>query len=368
MFEKLPLLDYVQNKFRNVDLSNVAMITCQHTLQSIYINFQYLFELGLKPENVFMVSKVYSYNKTVSDALAEQGIHMHKSSSEFNSHEGYDTQFARKTKACVEDALREIKELDVNKILVVDDGGYLLAAINDLETPYETVGMEWTTAGYRKVLSSKLALPVLNMARSNSKLRIESPMIAWGVIKKIEEQYRHYFGSNKKALIVGAGPIGIATRNVLKEKGKEVDVIDATTFLPKSFATYDLIVGCTGHNTVPEERLLNEQNEIVLVSASSSDREFPSLLIRKNASLTSDSHKEFTYNGFILPNAGFPINFDGDVQFLPLEWIQLTMALAFSSICIIASTPLRKGLNLFPIDLDNEITDTYLKITENELK
>lgn len=361
MFQELPLLNELREKFKHVDLSRVAMVTCQHTLQSIYINFQYLFDLGLKPENVFMVSKVYSYNKQVADALAAQGVHIHETSDQFNSHEPYDVQFTANTGRFVEESLEKIATLDIDKILIVDDGGYLLAKANTLSASKPMVGMEWTTAGYRKVLSSHLSLPVLNMARSDSKLRIESPIIAWGILTKTEEQYGHYFGSNKKALVIGAGPIGLAVKQQLEEKGKAVTIIDAHTPLPSTFDEHDLVIGCSGHNTIPEAGI-EARGDVVLVSGSSSDREFPSAYIRRQSPLSHDSHQEFRYGGITLPNAGFPINFDGAVNFIPLEWIQITLGLAFASICTIASTPLKNGLNLFPIELDKEITNSYLRL------
>lgn len=365
MFQKLPLLDFLEDGFENTDLSEFVLISCQHILQSNYIVFEYLFKRGLNPNNTFLLGKAYSSSKKVYEHLSAQGVNVHNHSFSFDSHVSYDSQFEKYINEFLSEALQQVKKLDGDtKIIIVDDGGYIIEQINsaDCLNDKEVVAIEWTTSGYKKLLGLELNIPVLNMARSNSKLEIESPVIAMGVVEKIKKKYGHVFSSTKKAVVIGAGAIGSAVKAELHRFGKTSINIDLDTPLRNLEKDYDLVVGCTGENVL-NAKDLDSGEDVVLVSASSSDREFTAVDIRKIFTQNTDVHKDYVYQNVTLANSGFPINFDGNEQFLPLEKIQITEALAFASVCIVATYKLEKGLNVFPKGLDKEITDSFLKLS-----
>ena len=362
MFQELKLLDHLQSKFKDVNLSNVALVSCQHILQSNYITLEYLFKLGLKPENTFLLGKAYSSNKKVAEQLSSIGVNVHPHSFSFDSHESYDFQFQKYTREFIFEITESIKKLNgIDKIIVLDDGGYLISKINPSTFQKKIVAVEWTTSGYRKLLGVDLEIPVLNMARSKTKLAIESPIIGLGVVQKIKKQYPKIFSSDKKALVVGAGPIGLSVKKSLSEFQKNSDVVDLDFSLANETDNYDLIVGCTGENIFGEKDL-EKVDGVLLVSASSSDREFSAVEIRKKFPKNNDPHKEYVDEHATLANSGFPINFDGNMQFLPLEKIQITLGMVFASVCVCASQSLENGMNIFPDKLDKEITEFFLKL------
>ena len=66
------------------------------------------------------------------------------------------------------------------------------------------------------------------------------------------------------------------------------------------------------------------------MSASSSDREFPSAEIRKHADIkTPEIHRDREYKNVVLINSGFPITFHGNYHEVSQKTIELTIALLY---------------------------------------
>ncbi len=363
MFQELKLLDYLYSTFQNVNLSKVALVSCQHLLQSNYITLEYLFRLGLEPQNTFLLGKAYSSNRSVASQLSSRGAHVRKESFFFDSHEGYDVQLERYIRQFIFETASILEERsDIERVIVVDDGGQLISQIDQLTFRQQATALEWTTSGYRKLLGRDIKIPVLNMARSETKLNIESPIIGRGVVEKIQDQYPKLFSSKDNAVVIGAGPIGRAVAKSLEDLRKNVIIIDLDTRLAEISSQYDLIVGCTGES-IFEKNDLSRLQDVVLVSASSSDREFSAVEMRRKFPQNHNSHKEYVLGNITLANSGFPINFDGNIQFLPLEKIQITLGMVLAGVCLCASHSYPNGLNNFPNDVDEEITDFFLRLS-----
>jgi S-adenosylhomocysteine hydrolase len=318
----------------------------------------------LKPENTFILGKSYSTNREVAKFLQDRGVYIHPHSSSFNSHESWDAQFKNYVSEFIKDVLSKINDVSsIRQIIIVDDGGFIIEQINQLKFSQKIQCVEWTSSGYRKLLNLKLHYPVLNIARSKTKLDIESPIIGSGVVQKVTEQYPDIIHSSKKALIIGAGPIGLAVKKSLEKTGKNVDVIDVDTPISElNMNLFDVVIGCTGESVLGENNV-KKLGKVLLVSASSSDKEFSAMTIREHFPRNTDPHKDYLQGEVTLSNSGFPINFDGRIQFLPLEKIQITLGLIFSGICLTSSREFSNGLNDFPTDIGNEITDDYLVLS-----
>ncbi len=358
---RLPLLDLLREEFRGVRLDDVAIVSCQHILDSNFITLRYLFELGLRPERTFILGKAYSTNADVAAAMADSGINVHAHSFSFDSHEAWDDQFRRYVAEFNGDALRSLEALrGVHKIILVDDGGFVIEHAHSSFGGATVTAVEWTSSGYRKLLAADVPVPIVNMARSKSKLAIESPFIAEGVAKKIEDEYSVVLESDRPALIVGAGSIGSSVRACLETRGKRCVVIDLGDPRP-DMEEFDLVVGCTGACSLDAGEL-SMLRGAVLVSASSSDREFDAVRVRKNSERTDDTHRSYSTDSYVLANAGFPINFDGAPQFIPYEEIQITLGLVFASVCLCASADLTPGLNEFPPALDDSVAERFTRV------
>jgi hypothetical protein len=339
---KLPLLDYTSALFKNTDFDNVLLIAVQHILDSNYSMFEYLFDMGLKPQNTFLLGKCYSTNKETIAKFRKKGVSVSEGSLKFDSHLPYDSQF----ELIVKDFLKHIQEKvnfnDYEKILLVDDGGYLVNFGNSFFKSFTNiVAIEQTSSGYNKLKNERIHFPVINVARSNAKLVYESPFIADLIVKKLSSKLKELQLNPKSCLIIGAGSIGKELFNLLKNKF-ETHIYDVQqhisdfgkTELANIISDFDLVIGASGEEITKDKIYSKLKKGAILVSASSSDREFNAVNLRKFAPKIKDCHKEIFVNDIWLLNCGFPLNFDGNKNSASPEKIQLTRALMFSAMCL----------------------------------
>jgi len=339
---KLPLLNYTSALFKNTNFENVLLIAVQHILDSNYSMFEYLFDMGLKPENTFLLGKCYSTNKEVLEKFRKKGVYVHNGSSKFDSHLPYDSQFESENKDFLNVIQEKVNFEDYEKILLVDDGGYLVYFGNSfLKNFSNVVAIEQTSSGYNKLKNEKLTFPVINVARSNAKLVYESPFIADLIVKKLSSKLKELQLNPKSCLIIGAGSIGKELFNLLKNNF-ETHIYDVQqhisdfgkTELTNIISDFALIIGATGEELTNGKIYSKLKKGAILVSASSSDREFNAVNLRKSAPITKECHEDIFVNDIWLLNCGFPLNFDGNKNSASPEKIQLTRALMLSAICL----------------------------------
>lgn len=356
---ELKLLDFTFDLFKDIDLSNILVISVQHLLKSNEIMFDYLLKLGLKPENTFILGKCYSSNLEVSRNLEKKGIFVHKNSFFYNSHHSFDKsfqesiiQFLKTIKSNKECCLEKYK-----KIILLDDGGNLIFLWESIfKKTNNVVGVEQTSSGFNKLKLKEIGFPVINVARSEVKLKYESPFIAEKVISNLNLKLNAFNLSLDKVLIIGGGSIGSSIYEILSTRVEEIDLFD--TIAKKSKLTkedflsklngYNIIIGTTG------EKLNYDFNKIgkkVLVSASSSDREFSAVDLRKKLPLNFDPFLDLKINNIYLLNSGFPINFNGKENSVAPELIQLTRSLIFSAVCF----GIKENYNTGLIELNSNI-------------
>jgi len=339
---KLPLLDYTSTLFEKTNFENVLLIAVQHILESNLSMFEYLFDMGLKPQNTFLLGKCYSTNKKVMNKFRKKGVYVHDGSLKFDSHLSFDSQFESEVKDFLEFVQENVNFKNYEKVLLVDDGGFLVYIGNSLIKNFSNVvAIEQTSSGYNKLKNIKLRFPVINVARSNAKLVYESPFIADLIIKKLFIKIKKLQLSPKNVLIMGAGPIGKELFNLLKDKF-ETHIYDIQQHISDFekikiehiVSSFDLIIGASG-NKVMNNKIYSEiKKEAILISASSSDRELSAVNLRKLIPKIKDCHKDIFVNNIWLLNCGFPLNFDGNKNSVSPEKIQLTRALMLSAICL----------------------------------
>jgi S-adenosylhomocysteine hydrolase len=332
----MPLLDFLVGQFQTDFLDKVCIIGGQHLLQTTHSMLKKLYKLKLNPENVFLIGKCYSTNSLVLSEMLADGIHIDQNSILFDSHEPFDLFYKNSIRNFYNRIKHSINKRNPKKIIVLDDGGELLSQFNpDDFTCKQIIGIEQTSSGYNKLTKIDLKFPVINVARSWAKLKYESPIISEFSIKKLLKCVPE--ANFDKVLILGGGAIGSATREKLKNDST-VDIFDTAierstiNNLEQELPNYDLIVGCTGFVSLPNElhRLL--KRGCVLASISSSDREFDAYYLRKKIKKYTDCHLNLSFEGKTLLNSGFPINFDGKAHSVPPKYIQLTRALLVAAI------------------------------------
>ncbi len=338
---KLPLVDFVKNKFVNLNFENTLIIAAQHLYSSTYVMFKALFELKLKPDNLYVIGKCYSTDPNVYAQLQEDGVKVSPLSLKFDSHISYDKDFENS----LEIFLKEIEEKVVfekfEKIIVLDDGGHLLSKINKkFKKDVKIIGIEQTSSGYNRLKNKHIFFPIVNMARSWIKLQYESPIITQLAYKKIMEKILNIKIKPQKVLILGNGVIGKQIYSDLKKTKKfELSMYDVDhdnsdfRVLKKHLSKFDLIIGCSGETSLSPSHFKFFKKNAILASISSSDREFDAVSFRKLCPQIFNCHTTLKVNDTYLLNCGFPINFDKDFDLIDTDDFQLTRGLVLASLC-----------------------------------
>lgn len=348
----LPLLQLVLDEFPGVDHSTTLIIGCQHILGTTVDLFEACFARGLKPKNLFLLGKCYSTNQETFARFSEFGVNISEDSFLFDSQRPFDEYYGEAVANFFQSALAVTDLAQFSHIIILDDGGYLITLANKLlPATSNVIAIEQTTAGYEKIKSLDLLFPVINVARSQAKLEIESTFIAESVITKIEAALLKFSVPNPRVLIVGAGAIGQAIKQMLSAKYSVAmgDSLPERCYFAGEYRQclqdFDLIIGATGSPIISSADWSSLKPGVILVSASSSDREFSATEFRYLTPNIIDCHQDLEVKNLRLLNCGFPINFnDGGVDCVQPLKIQLTRALLLAAIFSALKSSLSPGL------------------------
>lgn len=354
----MPIVEVLLEQFCAKDFSKIRIIGVQHVLETTHAMFQYLYRYGLKPKNVSLLGKCYSTCQEVFDEMQADGIDVSFSSFAYNAHRSFDDMFNQEVDRFLEERVSDITGGGYDLIIVLDDGGKcinaLLGQLDQLPVP--VVAIEQTSAGYHAVKGKHLPFPVINVARSPIKLTYESPMIAHAGAERLYDSLKAKKIPAQSALIIGGGAIGQAMKARL-ENEMAVVVFDSNAMcsdtantLEQLIPKFNLIIGCTGRTSISlkQHHLLSE--DAVLVSVSSSDREFDSVSLRKKIDEQYPCHEDLIIGKQLLVNSGFPVNFDGDRENIDTDKIQLTIALIAAGILQATDLFASAQSGLLPVD------------------
>ncbi len=319
----IPVLDAAARYASGLDLSKTVLIASQHVLETNRTLFAYLLRAGLHPENTHLIGKAYSANNAVARRFDAMGIDTRIVP--FDSHEAYAQTFGRATGPFLDDVLE--RHPDAERYVILEDGGHLLSRMNARPQRARAVGVEQTSSGHHLLAGLDLGFPVVSVARSDAKLLYESPSIAKSAL---EATKRAVDTDGREVLVIGGGAIGQAI--AAEHPGSIVYDISDAGLLEDMLSSHDLIYGCTGKPSVPRELHEYMRAGTVLASVSSHDYEFDAVAMRRQHGRTDDPHKRYVTNGVELLNAGFPVNFTGEENSVPLEDIQLTLGLLYGGV------------------------------------
>lgn len=332
----LPLIDFLIHQAESNLLEEVCIIGGQHLLQTTHVMLQALYELNLKPDNIFLIGKCYSSNSSVFLQMVEDGIHVSPKSISFESYQSFDQFYKSEVKKFYHQIIKAVNQRKPKKIIVLDDGGEFLSQVDpDHFDCKNIIGIEQTSSGYNKLSNQSLRFPIINVARSWAKLKYESPIISEFALQKFLKSLPSC--DWKQTLIVGGGPIGLAIRDKLKQQ-TQVDIFDKLSerssilSLEDNLSSYELIIGCTGSTSISHKLHPLLKEGCILASVSSSDREFDAYHLRKKTAPYDNCHYHLPVDGKLLLNSGFPINFDGGMHSVPPKYIQITRALLVAAI------------------------------------
>ncbi len=171
---KLPLLDFTATLYPGTVLSEVYIICAQHLVSTTYSLFHALFKLGLKPSNLSAIGKCYSTDPQAYREMKKMGIDVCPSSLIFDSHRPFDKQYRENIKAFIDQRLKSLTNTNYKKIIILDDGGELISAVNTaLRGSTTIIGIEQTSSGFHKLKHKNIRFPIINVARSPAKLNYE---------------------------------------------------------------------------------------------------------------------------------------------------------------------------------------------------
>lgn len=291
----LPLLGYfVQKKKKEIGniLDKKCVVLCLHFLRDLLPFVDGLRELGMEPENCWLLAKPYPYpyKEIVKEELEKEGFKNIKIASQYPIGHLCNEILHEAYRHCIASNL---------EMIIVEDGGHFCEQIPSLPSHDKIIGaVEQTTKGIRKYnyLKEKggLDFPVLSVASSQFKHEYEPRFIGATVIRNIRKFLPDMHLAGKKALVFGYSSIGKMVAHYLKIfEGMIVDICekDPRRFLlalmdnfnakkdVREFAdkNWILVVGCTGGYeekgetlpTIDKDIISQLQHGCILVSASS---------------------------------------------------------------------------------------------------
>ena len=372
-----PKIQKIHKIFKKIegDFTNVHILACQHILSPQAFMFDMINKSGIPKENIHIFGKIYSTNKIVLNDLKTKGFDIIEH--EFNQNKYFDIQHKEN---CDKEFYRIKQLLGPNsRLILLDDGGELIkTALEYFKTNNSnmiTVGVEQTSSGFRKLEDEKLLFPIFNVARSNTKLKKESPIIAKIGTKRINETINQY-NIKPRILISGLGPIGSSIKKELDKKyfcvGYDIKNNERENIVDVIIRNrINLVVGCVGKYILSKNQLEHINKNIIdklfLISMSSSDREFDSLYFRNNQ-INIGPHTDIQKDNIILINNGFPITFRGNAFESTPQEIENTISLLYKSVLSASILSFDTEKKFIDIDLKSKIQKNKEQIKVEILK
>ena len=385
-FHKYLVLDKLLLSHKhNKNLNNYFIISVQHLLNSSGSMFEKLLEYGFKPNNIFLTGKIYSTHHETKEKIKELGINVIDSTITNNLGEYAFT---------LENDIKKMwklleKKLNFNsKIIILDDGGYTLKnAPEKIVKNYKIYGIEQTTSGI-KMQKTFGKFPVIHLASSANKVLIEPKIVSEAVkiqLGKIIEDLKP-----KNIGVVGYGHIGKAivkefesqykmyAFDIKNELNNEIfDKVEYCYSLKEILNNVDILIGATGQD-ISNKNWINIINKnLTLISVSSGDIEFNSLLKVAKPFLSEPINTTLDILNIKISNnktikilrGGMVANFTGTADSSPGNIIQVTRGLLFSAIIQIIENESKLNNLIGPImlspHLQKEVTNYWFNDQPN---
>lgn len=321
-----PLLHKVFSYYKNLphEVDGVYLVCCQHLLEPQLKMFELLIDFGFHPKKIIVLGKIYSSNTDNINKLAGMGVKVLQPPFSGIS---FDEEHSKNCRMVFDSIPNDAK------VVILDDGAEMIKTFSNSHNVLFAV--EQTSSGFRKLENMQVPFPVINVARSVTKLVQESPFIGRLCYERINEYIKSKNLSNPSILIVGLGPVGEATFEIFKQNNFTItgyDVRHGHSDLLKSIHELqpDVVIGATGSSILSSDEIeqLTHDKNLHLISISSSDREFPVAHYRNN----TDIHTDVQYKKITFVNNGFPVTFKGNrLEGTPME-MEKTMCLLGGSV------------------------------------
>lgn len=382
---RMPILDrWLERAAQDRPLAGVTGLMIQHQLGNQVPQTRALIELGMAPQDIYWIDIPYTSTPAVRAALLSLGIPSENMLvSTFHLMDKYGPFQRLRVQRFIRDRLDARPE----RLLVLDDGAYMLEAIAGMKRQFPNLAIvEQTTRGLIK-MDENAALdfrsrnvPIVNVARSVPKTTLEPPFIGVAVCEALRRRVGDslHVGPADRCLILGYGAIGkqvAAFVSTLGFSSDRVHVFDAihdrmAAAAVDGFILWDkkerhlrfkLVIGCSGRASFTVGDYVLLEDGAFLASATSgtvelSREEFiemadanpdDDIWIERDGLEESAVHSNLRFH-FVdreatFVNGGFPVNFDGRVNCVPAHYIQPTPTMMCAA-AIQAVQTTQKGL------------------------
>ena len=327
---------------------DTALVAVQHMLDQTVDLFRAAETLGLRPENIFALGKVYSNSEPVIASIRGMGATVLESS--FPQPGGFDSSFEQDITRLWQVVVEQLDPRRIKRILVLDDGGKCITRTpRDLLTRYEVAGVEQTSSGIFIFEKSPPPFAVISWARAAVKLQIGGRIFSYCLIEKLHhELLRGRSLAGVDIGIIGLGSIGRGLADAASRQGSNVAFYDPNPnrhvphylsgrvtrveSLEELMLRSEYVLGSSGRNPFKDKWPMAYRPGISLVSASGGDQEFGPIIrdLRQRASfkVDADTLSITCDNGPCGPiqiaYSGFPYNFVSRAQeAVPTRIVQL---------------------------------------------
>lgn len=365
-FPELPCLTALRASMGTHAFARCCLVMALDLREEIGSLIQTLLEIGGREfaDRIFIIGKPYSSNVRVWQRIRNLGVHI-----EDITYKWKPGQFKQAWQTACEKFWTRVQEglnteLGIEKIIILDYGGMLRQTIpRSIVQRQPVVGMEqdpFNTATFG-------GFPMIGIAWSAVKRRLEPSLIADFIWEKLRTSILE-ISLVQTIAVCGLGDIGSRLVRYLSDKlgSRSLLVWDDDVETLKNFQSQrvmkvqsqvqmirksDIIFGCTGYdsaqNWLGEIAEIQDKKTRYLINCSSEDIEFASLLRDPNTQFISAAvlfgfakYEKHEGTIFLIPQAGFPIQFDYMPCGTSIEWTQLTAGILLAG--LIQATELKQ--------------------------
>lgn len=388
----LPMLDeLVAELDGKKPLAHTNILWVTHLLGTSFPLANALHAAGAKMASTIVVGTPYGTNDAVKDTFAQAGYDVRKP-------ELSERSYRQTVERAVADMVKRHRK-NHEPVVVLDDGGLVTEILHKNPAYKDVLGafkiVEQTTRGITAAEAMDVRTPIVNVARSRTKA-LEGEMIGRSVAAKLMQGLERLGKSvaGVKVTVTGYGVVGRSIARALKEAGAIVTVVEpssaraaeasgpphffAVATKAKALKGAQIVIGATGERSLTLEDLARLPAGAIVASASSKQLEIDLAGLAAAADrrelLPADSPlvklptaryrlggKELTVLG-----DGWPLNFDGDVEDLPPEEIQVTRAVMFAGALQAARLKAhhveKQRIIALDPDLDEQLHDRYREL------
>ena len=273
---------------------DTALVAVQHMLYQTVDLFRTACQIGLRPENIFALGKVYSNSVPVISALRSMGVTVVDSA--FPTPGEFDETFERDIHRLWKVVSEKLKHRRINRIIVLDDGGRCVTNIPpELLSSYALAGVEQTSMGMVLFEQHPPPFAVFSWARSAVKLQIGGHLFSHRLIDRLQTEFlRGKALTGADVAIIGLGSIGRSLADIAEQQGNRVMFYDPDPDLrvphylrgrlTRLYSLEELMLRCeyvfgsSGRNPFKDRWPMAHRPDIKLFSGSGSDQEFKPII------------------------------------------------------------------------------------------